>query len=115
MLLLVFLVLFVVSKRPFCRMACPLGLLFSFFNRVSLVKLEVDGGNCDSCDTCQKICPVDIKVYEDPNSPECIRCMKCTSCSHVNVVVPILRPRDTATSKVEASQTEVEIGEHNET
>jgi ferredoxin-type protein NapH len=73
-----------VVKRPFCRIFCPLGLFFSFFNKVSILRLEVSPG-CDGCDACQKLCPVDIKVYEDPNSSDCIRCLDCTSCAHVTV------------------------------
>jgi polyferredoxin len=83
-LLFGFLALALVIKRPFCRIACPLGLIFSFFNRVSLVQLVVSK-KCDRCDACEKLCPVDIKVYEDPASSECIRCLDCTSCDHVRV------------------------------
>jgi ferredoxin-type protein NapH len=88
-LLLGFLALSLVVKRPFCRVVCPLGLIFSFFNRVSLFKLAVSK-KCDHCDACEKICPVDIKVYEDPNSSECIRCLDCTSCAHVRMGVRLL-------------------------
>ena len=69
-------------KRPFCRVICPLGLILSFFNRVSLFRLEVSSA-CNRCDVCQKLCPVDIKVYEDPNSDQCIRCLDCTACACV--------------------------------
>lgn len=78
------LLLFVASKRPFCRIVCPLGLFFSFFNKVSMVRLEVSEG-CNQCDRCVEICPVDIKVYEAPNSGECIRCLRCLGCQHVNL------------------------------
>jgi ferredoxin-type protein NapH len=89
-ILLGFLALFVVAKRPFCRVVCPLGLIFSFFNKHSLVKLEVSG-RCSRCDQCQKDCPVDIKVYEEPNAPACIRCLKCTDCKHVKLkALPLL-------------------------
>ncbi len=80
-----FLYLFVKTKRPFCRFICPLGLFWSFFNKVSILKLEV-GEGCNKCNTCKDICPEDIKVYEDPNSRDCIRCLDCTKCEHINVV-----------------------------
>ncbi len=79
-----FIMLFVVAKRPFCRLVCPVGLFFSFFNRISLLELRVAPG-CTGCNRCQEMCPVDIKVYEDPNSGDCIRCLRCTSCRHVTV------------------------------
>ena len=84
-----FLLWFLADKRPFCRYACPLGLLFSLFNRVSLLKLEVSP-SCNQCDACVKVCPVDIKVYEDPNSGQCIRCLNCLACTKVKVAVPLL-------------------------
>jgi ferredoxin-type protein NapH len=90
-----FLILFVVHKRPFCRYVCPLGLLFSFFNKVSLLKLEIRG-ECNHCDVCVEVCPVDIKVYDGANSGECIRCMNCLKCGKVKVTAPLLRPKEVA-------------------
>ena len=72
-----FLAAMVAVKRPFCRAACPLGAIFSFFNRVSLLKLRVDQTKCTQCNRCRKSCPTDIKVYEDPDAADCIRCFDC--------------------------------------
>lgn len=77
--------LFVSSKRPFCTYFCPMGVFWSFFNKVSIMKLTVDDG-CKKCDVCQTKCPEDIKIYEDPNARECIRCLECTDCKHVDVI-----------------------------
>jgi len=89
MILVGFLGLFTVVKRPFCRYVCPMGLFFSWFNGLSLVQLRVSE-NCTHCGACKKSCPVDLKVYEEPNSPACIRCLNCTACKHVDVAAPIL-------------------------
>jgi polyferredoxin len=88
-ILIGFMLSFVVAKRPFCRLFCPLGLFFSLFNRVSLVQLEVSE-ECNRCDRCQEVCPVDIKVYDAPNSGECIRCLRCTGCPQVKVTSRLL-------------------------
>lgn len=81
-----FLVLFVLYKRPFCRTFCPLGAIYAFFNRFSILQLEVAvDDKCQSCSLCSSVCPVDIKVSDDPNSPECIRCMECKICTKVSV------------------------------
>lgn len=77
--------LFVISKRPFCTYFCPMGVFWSFFNKVSLMKMEVDDG-CKACGACQKKCPEDIKIYKDPNAGECIRCLECTDCQHIQVI-----------------------------
>ncbi len=75
---------FLFIKRPFCRFICPLGATYSLFNPVSYARLEV-GKGCYECDKCREICPVDIKVHEEPNSPECVRCLECTTCAHVEL------------------------------
>ena len=88
--LFAFLVWFVVSKRPFCRVACPLGAMFSLFNGVSVVRLEAF--HCNGCDTCRCNCPVDLNVYLDQNSKECIRCLHCTKCDYVKMITPFASP-----------------------
>lgn len=86
-ILLVFLALFVVSKRPFCRTTCPLGAILGFFNRFSLLRLKVDNKNCKDCFGCAKECPVDLHVGEDPNASTCVRCLKCLDCEHVKITI----------------------------
>lgn len=65
------------SRRPFCRAVCPLGAMFGLCNRVSLYRMAVDDGACTLCGKCREVCPVDISVFDDPNSPDCIRCLEC--------------------------------------
>jgi len=76
-ILLGFLIWMMSSKRPFCRFVCPLGAIWSPFNRVSSLRLTVDQTMCTKCDACREVCPVDICIYEDPDSSRCIRCMEC--------------------------------------
>jgi len=68
------------AKRPFCRAACPLGAIFSLFNRTSLLQLAWDPDSCTRCGKCQKICPVDIRPDRKAADPECLRCLDCTRC-----------------------------------
>ncbi|MGC8785857.1 MAG: 4Fe-4S binding protein [Anaerolineae bacterium] len=65
------------SQRPFCRFVCPLGAIWSPFNRLSWLHLTVDAANCSQCEACRTVCPVDIRIYEDVDSTRCIRCMEC--------------------------------------
>lgn len=80
-----FLVSFTFIKRPFCRAICPLGAIFSPFNAHSAYRLEFDEKECIHCDKCYRKCPVDIKVYESPNSADCIRCLECTDCACIRI------------------------------
>jgi len=91
--LAVILVAAVSIKRPFCRILCPLGAIFGLFNRFSIIRIEVDTDKCSSCGRCARICPVDIDIFNNPDSPECVRCMKCTSCECISATLrPILAP-----------------------
>ena len=76
-ILLVFLAWMALTKRPFCRYVCPLGAIWSPFNKVSTVRLAVDQGRCTRCLRCRQVCPVDIDVFESPNASQCIRCLAC--------------------------------------
>ncbi len=72
-----FLLWMMVSKRPFCRAVCPLGAMWGLCNRVSLYRMAVDDSKCTGCGKCREVCPVDIDITSDPNSPDCIRCLEC--------------------------------------
>jgi polyferredoxin len=84
LILFFFLALFVFYKRPFCRTVCPLGAIYALFNRISLMRMEVTG-KCNDCSLCKQVCPMDIHIARDPDSPECIRCLECTVCKQVRV------------------------------
>ena len=76
-ILILFLVLMVLSRRPFCRTVCPLGAFYSLFNRVSIVRMAFVEENCVRCDQCYRDCPMELKFYEGANQLNCIRCFKC--------------------------------------
>ena len=63
--------------RPFCKYICPLGAAYSTFNPIALYRYQVKEEACTKCGKCQKVCKMDIKVWESPNNPECIRCGDC--------------------------------------
>lgn len=60
--------------RVFCRFICPLGAIYSFFNRVSVARMEVDESKCTHCNACVRFCKMDIKKVGDA---ECIQCGEC--------------------------------------
>ena len=78
-----FLGLFIIAKRPFCRLACPLGAIFGFFNKYSILQLKVDTHSCTDCQKCKTHCPVDINISDDPGSSACVRCFHCLKCENV--------------------------------
>jgi ferredoxin len=66
-------------KRPFCRIICPIGAVYSLFNKGSLMRLDFDESTCTRCGLCRKVCPMDIDPQQGPNQLECIRCGECTT------------------------------------
>ncbi len=99
-LLVLFLGWMTVSKRPFCRAVCPLGAILGLFNRGSLFRMAVDEEKCTLCDACHKDCPVDIKIYESANSPDCVRCLKCvSSCQYGAISYDFLGKHETAADR----------------
>ncbi|MDL2236426.1 4Fe-4S binding protein [Christensenellaceae bacterium OttesenSCG-928-K19] len=77
------LILAVFAYRGFCRFVCPLGAIYSFFNKISIFGIKLEKNACTHCGKCVKTCPVDIKT---PGDRECINCGKCIStCSHGSI------------------------------
>lgn len=76
----------IIIYRPFCRYICPLGAIYGIFNKISFVRYRVDKSKCTNCGLCQKKCELNIKVYENPNSMDCIRCGKCMESCPVKAI-----------------------------
>ncbi len=69
--------------RPFCQYLCPLGAVYGWFNRFSLVQIRWEKDSCTSCMACQKACPVNLSPEKISVSPECIKCGKCVGACKV--------------------------------
>ena len=63
--------------RPLCRYLCPAGLIFGWGNKLPIGQLHVNASRCNKCRRCEKVCPMGIVPYQEPNSIECVRCGKC--------------------------------------
>ena len=75
--LLAIVLLSIKAYRPFCQYLCPLGAIYGWFNRFSLVQIHWEQERCTSCKACEKACPAALSLQEISRSPECIRCGKC--------------------------------------
>jgi polyferredoxin len=80
-ILALFLVAIFFMRRPWCRLLCPLGAIFSLFNRVSAFFLRFDANECTHCERCHQLCEYGIEPEKTPNDLRCIRCLECTKCS----------------------------------
>ncbi len=84
MFILIFTIGFsIFTYRPFCKYICPLGAIYSLFNRFSFYQMNIDKLKCTGCKKCEKNCKMNVKVVENINSLECIRCGECKKvCPH---------------------------------
>jgi len=76
----IFLVAIFFVRRPWCRIFCPLGAIFSLFNRASAFVLRLDPAACTDCKRCHRLCKFGIEPEKSPNALACIRCLECTKC-----------------------------------
>ena len=76
-----FLVAIFFIRRPWCRLLCPLGAIFTLFNRFSAFFLRFDSEECTHCERCHKLCKFGIEPEKAPNDLRCVRCLECTRCS----------------------------------
>lgn len=77
LILIITLLSSIVIYRPFCRYVCPLGAIYGFFNKFSFYRIKIDTEKCTKCGACQKACKLDIPVWKNPDSMDCIRCGDC--------------------------------------
>lgn len=69
--------------RFFCRFICPLGAIYSLFNKISLLGVKLDKDKCIDCGLCVQGCKMDIKHVGDH---ECIQCGECISVCPVQAI-----------------------------
>lgn len=64
-------------ERFFCRICCPLGALYGLFHPLAIFSMTCDERTCISCKACSRVCPMEVRPYEDPNDRRCVRCLRC--------------------------------------
>jgi polyferredoxin len=79
-ILILFLIAIFFMRRPWCRLLCPLGAMFSLFNRVSAFFLRFNASECTCCERCHKLCEYGIEPERTPNALRCVRCLECIGC-----------------------------------
>jgi len=68
------------SGRGYCNGICPLGAVFGFFAKSSVVKMRINKEKCGGCGICAKSCkagcidPSDMEI----DYSRCVSCFNCT-------------------------------------
>ncbi len=76
-ILITTIILSIMIYRPFCKFICPLGAIYSLFNKVSFYRYSINCNKCVNCGKCAKVCMMNVDPVKDPNDLECIRCGNC--------------------------------------
>jgi ferredoxin-type protein NapH len=73
------------DNRAFCKYVCPVTVPLKITSRFSLLKIGQGSGQCNDCDACEKLCPMDVRVSDyilkgqRVLSTECSLCQTCIS------------------------------------
>ncbi|MEA2068250.1 MAG: 4Fe-4S binding protein [Verrucomicrobiota bacterium] len=79
--------------RPFCRFACPYGVLLGFFSKIGLRRRQIDSASCFACIQCTKTCPVQAITAVGQNKAvkvddfHCIQCGRCDGTCTGNALI----------------------------
>lgn len=82
-LLVVFVVGAIFMYRFFCRFICPLGAIYSLFNKISLLGMKLNKSKCIDCGLCIGECLMDVNRVGDH---ECISCGRCVNVCPTNAI-----------------------------
>jgi polyferredoxin len=75
--LLVFALISIIVRRPFCKYLCPGAVFLGIFNLLPFNKYKLKQQACTKCGVCSKACKMDIVPYDSLSSIECVRCARC--------------------------------------
>jgi polyferredoxin len=86
-IIVVVIIIFTIFERPFCKYICHFGTIASIGNKLSFYKYGIKKGQCIKCGVCSKVCKMNVKPEQEPNSLECIRCGQCKKACPRNAIV----------------------------
>jgi ferredoxin-type protein NapH len=76
------------DNRAFCKYVCPVSVPLKITSRFSVIKIGPGAGQCNDCEACEKLCPMDVRISDyilnkqRVLSTECSLCQTCiTVCS----------------------------------
>lgn len=68
------------DNRAFCKYLCPVSVLLRNASRLSLLRAAGSKERCSRCGTCDKLCPMGVKVSWYVNAGARVLDLECTLC-----------------------------------
>ncbi len=84
--------------RPWCRMLCPLGAIYSLLDPISVFFLRFRRTDCIDCETCRGVCRDQADPEFSVDGMRCVRCLECTNCRAISLETVFSRSTKSATT-----------------
>jgi len=68
------------DNRAFCKYVCPVSVPLKITSRFSVIKIGQGGGQCNDCDACEKVCPMDIRISDYILNKQRVLSTECSLC-----------------------------------
>jgi len=76
------------DNRAFCKYLCPVSVPLKITSRFSLMKIGQGIGECNDCDACEKLCPMDIRISDYVRNNQRVLSTECSLCQTCITVCP---------------------------
>lgn len=68
------------DNRAFCKYVCPVAVPLKLTSRFSIIKIGPAAGECNDCDACEKMCPMDVRISDYILNGERVLATECSLC-----------------------------------
>ncbi len=68
------------DNRAFCKYICPVSVPLKITSRFSLIKIGQGTGQCNDCEACVKLCPMDVRISDYIRSGQRVLSTECSLC-----------------------------------
>jgi polyferredoxin len=68
------------DNRAFCKYVCPVSVPLKLSSRFSVIKIGQGKGECNDCDACEKMCPMDVRISDYILSGKRVLSTECSLC-----------------------------------
>lgn len=68
------------DNRAFCKYLCPVSVPLKLTTRFSLLKIKGEAEQCNECQACVKMCPMDIRIPDYIMNGERVLSTECSLC-----------------------------------
>jgi polyferredoxin len=76
------------DNRAFCKYVCPVTVPLKLTSRFSVIKIGQGEGECNDCDACEKLCPMDVRISDYILNKQRVLSTECSLCQTCITICP---------------------------